>query len=228
MADYKHRFGPIWRLFKDIGNGAHAQVVAIDGTVTIADGGGSLTVDGPLTDAQLAARLPLHVCGYTDTERVAITRPADTTQYAVGDAWSSSTTAPAVPSITAARVAGGTGRITGLRVVCSANQTTRPSLKVLVFDTAFTALEDNAAMDLSDAEAARLVGVFPVIGVDWVATNAGAGAAGNIVLQCQVDEACAFKCLSGSQELYVAVLLMNAYTPVASETLTLIFDLEQD
>lgn len=35
MADYKHRFGPILRLFKDIGDGSHAQVVAVNGAVTV-------------------------------------------------------------------------------------------------------------------------------------------------------------------------------------------------
>jgi len=36
-------------------DGSHAEVVAVDGDVTITDGGGSITVDGPLTDEQLRA-----------------------------------------------------------------------------------------------------------------------------------------------------------------------------
>jgi len=233
MADYKHRFGPILRLFKDIGGGSHAQVVAVNGAVTVADGSGSLTVDGPLTDAQLAARLPLSVGGYTATPRVTITRPADTAIYAAGDAWSNSTgvapqPTPTVPSFAAGRINGGTGLLMGLKLVLSANQTTKPALRVFVFDTTFTPLEDNAPVDLSDAEAARLVAMFDVLPAEWLVTNPAAGASGNIVALAQPAVSRAFACLEASQALYVAVLVYNAYTPTSAEALTLIFDVQQD
>jgi hypothetical protein len=55
IGDYLHRFGPVLRRFRDMLDGSHAEVVAVDGDVTITDGGGSITVDGPLTDEQLRA-----------------------------------------------------------------------------------------------------------------------------------------------------------------------------
>jgi hypothetical protein len=183
----------------------------------------SVAVTGPLTDTQLAARLPV-----TATPRVSITRPADTAPYANGDAWSSSTTVPAVPSVAVGRVTGGTGQIIGMKAICSANQSTKPAVRALVFDTTFTALEDNAAVDLSDAEAARLVGIFDVVPAEWVVTNAAAGASGNLAAKAQSIEPCAFACLAGSQNLYVAVQMLNAYTPTSEEILTLIFDVIQD
>ncbi len=168
------------------------------------------------------------VGGHTATPRVTITRPANTTQYAVGDAWSDSDSAPTAPSFTAGRIPGGAGQITGLKVVCSANNTDKPSIQVLVFDTTFAALEDNAAVDLADAEAARLVGIFDVVPAEWVVTNAAAAASGNLVAKAQSIEPCAFACLAGAQSLYVVVRMMNAYTPVSGEALTLIFDIMQD
>lgn len=222
----------------DLGDGTFAAAVAIPaagGAVVVS---GPLTdtqlratavpVSGPLTDAQLAARLPLNVGGHTVAARVAITRPADTTQYAVGDAWSNSTTNPTVPSFTAARIAGGTGLLTTLTLVCAANQTTKPAFTIFVFDTAFTALEDNAAVDLSGAEAARLVAVFNVMTSDWKITNAAAGASGNVVAQVAPVFPAAFQCLAGSQSLYVVVRMENTYTPTSGETLTLIFGVQQD
>lgn len=170
----------------------------------------------------------LDAVGYTATPRVSITRPADTSPYAAGDAWSDSATTPTVPSFAAGRVNGGTGYITGLRVICSANQSEKPALQVLVLDTTFTALEDNTAVDLSDAEAARLVGVFDVVPAEWIVSNPGAGANGNLVAKAQSIEPCAFVCLAGSQNLYVVVRMMNIYTPTAAEVLTLIFDVVQD
>ena len=43
MANYLHTFGPIKRLFKDVGGGAHTQVVAIDGVVPMSDAGAAWT-----------------------------------------------------------------------------------------------------------------------------------------------------------------------------------------
>lgn len=209
----------------------------IDGGIEISVEGGltdaelraaAVSVDGPLTDAQLAARLPLNVGGHTVASRVAVTRPADTAQYAVGDAWSDSTTTPTVPSFTAARIAGGTGLLTTLTLVCAANQTTKPAFTVLVFDTTYTAIADNAAIALTDAEAARLVAVFNVATTDWKTTNPATGASGNVVAQLAPAFAAAFQCAAGSQSLFVLIRLENTYTPVSAEVLTLIFGVQQD
>lgn len=189
-----------------------------------------------LTDAQFATRLPLAVVGQTAVARVSIARPANTTTYAIGDAWSDSDAAPTVPSFAAGRINGGTGRITGLKVICSANQARQtpalplPAFQVLVLDTTFTALEDNTAVDLSDAEAARLVAIFDVTTGDWIESNPGVGALGNLMANVPplMLNPPVFACLAGSQDLYIAIRMTNAYTPTSGEVLTLIFDAEQD
>lgn len=211
------------KLYHDNGDGTHTPLVVSDVTMPA-----SIAVTGPLTDAQLAARLPLNVGGHTAAARVSVTRPSDTTQYAVGDAWSDSTSNPTVPSFTAARIAGGTGLLTSLTLACSANQTTKPAITIFVFDTTFTAINDNAAVALSAATAARLVTIFNVGASDWKITNPAAGASGNIVAQVTPVFPAAFQCLTGSQSLYVVIRLENTYTPTSGETLTLIFGVQQD
>ena len=166
--------------------------------------------------------------GITVTPRVTITRPDDTTQYTIGDAWSDSAGAPTVPSFVAARITAGSGLFTGMKAIDSAANATKLGIQVLLFDTTFTALEDNAAMDMVDAETLRLVAIFEVATTDWVVTNAGAAAAGNCVAQVAPLGSGYPGFVALSQTLYVAVRLTNAYTPVSEEVLTLIFDIQQD
>ena len=186
-----------------------------------------------ITNARAGAAMPGEevlgvIGGITATPRVTITRPADTTQYGIGDAWSDDDTDPTVPSFVAARILAGTGLFTGMKAIDSAANTTKLGIQVLVFDTTFTALEDNAAMDMTDAETLRLVAIFEVATTDWVVTNAGAAAAGNCVAQVAPLGSGYPGFVALSQTLYVAVRLTNAYTPVSEEVLTLIFDIQQD
>ena len=62
MADVLRPFGDLWKKMKDIGGGAHAEVVSIDGSVTVSGGltdtqlrVAPVPVSGPATDAQLRA-----------------------------------------------------------------------------------------------------------------------------------------------------------------------------
>ena len=186
-----------------------------------------------ITNARAGAGMPSEevigvIGGITVTPRVTITRPDDTTQYTIGDAWSDSAGAPTVPSFVAARITAGSGLFTGMKAIDSAANATKLGIQVLLFDTTFTALEDNAAMDMVDAETLRLVAIFEVATTDWVVTNAGAAAAGNCVAQVAPLGSGYPGFVALSQTLYVAVRLTNAYTPVSVEVLTLIFDIKQD
>lgn len=70
----------------DIGGGLYAALVAISGSVTVVDGGASLTVDGPLTNSELrATAVPTSDAGaswlqsYTTTTSADMTGAADLT-----------------------------------------------------------------------------------------------------------------------------------------------------
>ena len=147
----------------------------------------------------------------------ALTRPADVTLYTAGDAVTDNTTGLLLFN-DAARMSGRTGSIDSARIICSANNTTKPDLELWLFSSAITATADNAAWAPTDAEMLTLAGViaFPV--ATWKVGNAGAAAAGNI--------AHAFDNLGllyklADSILYGQLVVRNGYTPVASEVFTI-------
>lgn len=155
-----------------------------------------------------------------------ITRPDDTTAYTAGDAVADATSEPSVASIQVARANGGSGLIRDAQVVSSANQGTKADLEIWLFTAAPTAMEDNAAVDPTDAEMATVVRVLDM-GSSPTEGNAGSGADGNVIYQ-QTGLDIPFECASGAKALYWIPVVRNAYSPVAEETFTLILGVEQD
>lgn len=138
------------------------------------------------------------------------TRPADTTAYAAGDCYNSSTSSPTVLTFTsAARASGKGGVVTSLTVVDSNAPGTPIQGELWLFDSAPTSTNDNAAYALSDSDALKLVGVIPFTTVVTAANNSIATVQGLSI---------AFQC-SGSADLRGQVRVTNAYTPASAETL---------
>ena len=81
------------------------------------------------------------------------TRPADTSAYAIGDAISTSTTAPAIFELdlsTIGAVAGQSIQIQELVICSSIKQSLLPLINCYLSPVTFTATNDNAAFDISD------------------------------------------------------------------------------
>lgn len=159
------------------------------------------------TDGMLA--LPGLVVCSTD-----ITRPADTTAYAIDDALANSTSAPTTGGFTlsgAARVSGGAGIITDLIITSSNDPATKLQGEIWIFDRAVTAVNDNAAFAVSDAEIKTCVAKVPFVLEDagnngfYHATNLNIGFVAN-----------------GSADLRFLVRVKNAYTPASAEVLTVV------
>jgi len=154
--------------------------------------------------------------GAAVTATTTITRPSDTTAYAANDAWANSTSAPTTGGFTlssAARVSGGSGIITDVVIVSSNDPATLLQGELWIFDNAVTAVNDNAAFALSDADALELVGVVPftlVTTVGGSGTNSFAAVTGLNIGFAAV----------GSANLRYLVKVKNAYTPASGETLT--------
>lgn len=149
-----------------------------------------------------------------------ITRLNDTTAYAAGDVWTSSTNArlefTGMPS-----PLGSGFLINSALCICSAAQATKPDLELYLFDTDITDLDnDNVAWTPTDAQLLTLVGAiaFPV--ASFKAGDATAGAGGNAV--CWVNNA-AVTCTANV--LYGVVIVRNAYTPVALESLKFVLNI---
>jgi hypothetical protein len=91
-----------------------------------------------------------------------VTRPADTSDYASGDAFANSTSAPTAGGFTftnAAAVSGGGGTITDVVIVASDAKLYVG--EIWVFEAAATAVNDNAAFACSDADHLLLLGKIP-------------------------------------------------------------------
>jgi len=105
---------------------------------------------------------PLSTYGFAGTATTSFARPADTTAYTANDIISDSTSAPTSGGFTLSnmcRTSGGSGIITDLYML--SNDTAALAGKVLIYDSSVTAVNDNAAENLSDADAAKLVGEVP-------------------------------------------------------------------
>lgn len=149
-----------------------------DGSTWVAQGGASGGASGGIT--------PRVTASYA--------RPADNTAYAIGDLIGNSGTANLVVpiSFTAARVAGGSGRITGARCVVTAASGTivLPAFDLLLFrpeaSIPFAAAgypADNAALTVSSAAMLQLVGVLAFSATNWRNSAGGSTAAGAAIYQ---------------------------------------------
>lgn len=154
--------------------------------------------------------------GFALTCTTSITRPADTTAYAANDCFSDSTSAPTSGGYTltgAGRISGGSGIITDILIVSSADPATTLQGELWIFDSAATNVNDNAAFALSDGDALLLVGVVPFT---LATTVAGSGTNSYASLQ---GLNLGFTCV-GTANLRYLVKVKAAYTPISAEVLT--------
>lgn len=157
--------------------------------------------------------------GFPKSITTDVTRPADTTAYAAGDAISNSTTAPTTGGFTfssAARKSGGSGIITDVIVTSSNDPATRLSGEIFFFNQAVTNINDNAAFAVSDTEIKTCVGVVPFTLFD----------AGNNGLAHLTGLNILFTCV-GSADLRFLLRARNAYTPASAEVITVVVKILQ-
>jgi hypothetical protein len=160
-----------------------------------------------------------------------ITRPADTTAYAAGDAVSNSTSAPtAISAADVVDVNGGSGRIVEIALETNNATVTNGTFRVYVFNTSFTPNNDNAASDKVHANRAYLQGY-----ADLPLLTADGASAGSAVTR--VNESVAggddgvpmhFVCASGDNDLYIVLVATGAYTPASGQVFDIALTIEPD
>lgn len=141
-----------------------------------------------------------------------VTRPNDTSAYAANDALSDSTSAPTTGGFTLTSACGSSGAYgTIISAAVSASAGTAYQGEIWVFDQAVTAVNDNAAFDVSDgANIQSLVGIIPFNTTDTTTSNAASYITGlNIGYTC-----------IGTANLRFLVKIMAAVTPAAQEVLS--------
>lgn len=116
--------------------------------------GGTRTLRTMLDTTQIASTLDV---------QTTVTRPADNNDYAAGDAFANSTSAPTAGGYTfssAASASGGGGVITDLMVVASDAKLYEG--EIWIADSAYAAVpNDNAAFACSDADHLLVLGIIP-------------------------------------------------------------------
>lgn len=155
--------------------------------------------------------VPLVAAAGIITASTDITRPADTTAYSANDALSNSTSAPTAGGFTLTGVARASGKssiITDV-VVTSSNPGGLLSGEVWIFDSSVTAINDNAAFAISDAEIKTLVGVVPFTTV--ADTNNSRANVQNLMIGVTTV---------GSADLRYLIKVLATYTPISGEVIT--------
>lgn len=165
------------------------------------------------------------VGGHTAKPSATVTRPADTTAYVAGDVVNAATGA-VITFSGCARANGLGGVIQHAKLVDSANQATKGSFELWLFDTTFTPDNDNAVFTPTDAEMATVVCVINLSSSTFVG-DATAGDGGNVLHQSDVLNR-AFTCETADTALYGALVVRNAYTPVSGETFAIQLEILQD
>ena len=144
------------------------------------------------------------------------TRPADTTQYAIGDAISNSTSAPTVFELDLASVGAVAGQSIELRklaIVSNIKQATLPLINAFLSSTTFAATNDNSALSIDDTTMEQGGSFFACDMQNSSALNqrcAYIGPPQPMILS------------SADTKLYGVLQAANAYTPGSEEKFTII------
>jgi hypothetical protein len=155
---------------------------------------------------------------------VELTRPTDTDAYAVNDVISNSTTEPAVITFENCGADNeGSGYITKARLFTnSATALLGAQIRLHLYHTAPTAINDNAAFTLLYANAVNRIGYidFPVLETGGTGSDASASL--------WIDLPIKFRCARGSKALYgVAVVRVAGAAPASGQKLKFFLGLEK-
>lgn len=157
-----------------------------------------------------------------------ITRPANTTTYAAGDALAEVTTNDHLTFTDVLKDSrkGNAGEIVMASCLVSSYVATGPAIDLMLFHTDVGEDADNAAASITDAEMANLIGVVSFASGDWVPGTATVGADGNQI-QIVTDIKIPVQ-VTADRKIYGFPVMRNAYAPVASEIYTFTLGLRLD
>lgn len=143
-------------------------------------------------------------------------RPADTTQYAVGDVMAAVTTALTLPFLGLNKFTGGGCLLQSAVAISSACQATKPAIDLLLFSADITDIDaDNATFTPTDAQLLTFVGKVSFAAASWTGGDLTSGTGGNAYAQ-----AASIGMHIKADAIYGVAVAANTYTPIASEVFT--------
>ena len=140
------------------------------------------------------------------------TRPSDTTAYAAGDAVSNDTTTTTMQALAnAARVSGGSGYITGIRITTDKKSIT-PRFRIHFWNTnGATVSGDNLAFKSVYADISKRVGYWDMPAMITPADTTNSDQSNAIDLTVRIPYTCA------ATSLYYTLEVLDAFTPASAE-----------
>jgi len=151
------------------------------------------------------------------------TRPADTTAYAANDSVSDSTSSTTMQALAnAARVSGGSGYITGIRITTDKKSIT-PRFRVHFFNTnGATVTNDNAAFKTAYADISKYVGYWDMPAMITGADTTNSTDSRSVDLTMRIPYTCA------ATTLYFLLETLDAFTPASGEKFTVTVFLDRN
>lgn len=187
----------------------------------------TIYVNLPAQSVSQAQGTVLTAGGVTAIATSSITRPADTTAYAIGDLVANSTSAGSVAPFTlaAARIAAGSFILRRIRLRKSTNTLTNASFRVHLFSTSPTVTAgDNAAFNSSGVLAsnnnANYLGQTDIT-IDTGFSDGSSGFSGLSFPNIQVR-------LASGLNIFALLEARAAYTPGNAESITITVEVLQD
>jgi|GEM_PF-1287477 len=194
-------------------SGAHS-LIALTKRLLSRYGAGSQAMADSLSVA-LAGDQVIAAGGVTARSRASFTRPADTAAYAAHDAMSDSLADPqplVLPEV--ARVAGGGGILLSARLTLGSAAAAGIAFRVWLLAEAPTPVADNAPYPLGFADEAKRIGF-----IDFFPETEGSGSDCATAVVTGVN--LPYRAAPGSRDLYAAVVVKAAYTPVSAMAVSL-------
>lgn len=152
------------------------------------------------------------------------TRPANTTAYADGDAITDSASAPTIITFSdCAQIIGGGGTIVAATLITSNGTTTNFDVRLILSHGTLTPTNDNAAADVSAAQAKDLFG-----SIKFASADARGLTSSKIVSAMAADLPLPFVCAAASKDLSGELVADGAYTPASGEVFDVILWVIQD
>jgi len=144
-----------------------------------------------------------------------ITRPENTTAYAIGDAVSNSTSAAVAMSFKVGNSNHERAVITKVQVISDVKAATLPMFNLWLFRETVVATNDNAALSVTDASVQTGPSVI-ALNTQWYTAINSIVEATNIQVPVILERA--------DMNLYGLLQATNAYTPASAEVLTVIIE----
>lgn len=158
--------------------------------------------------------------GYAKGSSASVTRPGNTATYTANTAWANATSGATYLTFTGVCRANGTAVLpTDLFVTLDDNETLKLTGELWLFDTAPTAINDNATFSVASGDMANVKTVIP-FSTSTVA-NQGSTSSG-WTLDEETNLGRQLKCAASDTNLYGLVKVTNAYVPASGRTLKLL------